>query len=95
MQDRLSDQLQTWAVRPEFDPAFAARVQARLTASRAEPTLLFRLAAAGCLLAAVIVGVSGGLRVNHLQSTDMAAASYARSIDPLQLADAHAGHSHP
>ncbi len=100
MNDPLSDRLQAWTCRPDFDPAFAAGVNARLAASPAGDaaplffTPAFRLAAAVCVLVAVGAGVGGGLALNQARANDRFAADYARSIDPLQMASAHGAHVH-
>lgn len=95
--DPLSDRLREWAPPPPaFDPAFSARVQARLRAAPADWTAAFRLTAAACVLLGVGLGVAGGLRAPAGHSNEQFAAAYARSIDPLLMAaDARGGHVHP
>lgn len=97
MNDPLSNRLQDWAPSaPGFDPAFSARVQARLdaTAAPAGGRFVFRrLTTTACVLLGLAIGVTGGLRHRAGPSVEELASAYARSIDPLQRVDAHAGHS--
>ncbi len=95
MNNPLSQRLQDWTTQVEADPAFSARVQARLAAAGSGSTpLAFRWAAAAGILGALAIGVGGGLRTGQVETNQQLAANYARSIDPLQLAETHSAHNH-
>lgn len=96
MNDSLSQRLQDWRPRTDYDPGFSAQVQNRLCRSSVPAfSAFFRYAVAASLIGAVTIGVGEGLRLNQAETSEQFATSYARSIDPLLLVEHHPAHFHP
>lgn len=85
--DPLSDLLKTWRHEPPAEPRFNAGVWARIEAGRKESTSVsfyrWALPLAACL--AVILGATSGLLESRQKHADRMAASYVRTVDPLQM----------
>ena len=85
--DPLPDLLKTWRHEPPAEPRFNAEVWARIAASRKDSNVVsfyrWALPLAACL--AVALGVGSGIRESRQQHTERMAASYVRTVDPLQM----------
>jgi len=95
----LDDVLARWQPDPPSpDPSFAAEVWQRIHSAptRRASIIPFPLALPLAAGLAVLLGVGSALHVNTRHARDAGAAAYARSIDPLQMADSRAHpHEHP
>lgn len=87
--DPLSATLRMWHPEPAPAPDFASGVWDRIHAADTAPVArrfaLFPLAASIAVTLSILAGSAAGLALNHSRATDLQAAAYVRSIDPLQM----------
>ena len=95
--DPLSTTLRTWQPEPVHAPDFVSGVWARIHSVNAAPvarrTALLPLAASIAVTLSILAGSATALGLNRARSTDLQAAAYVRSIDPLQMSALHAASS--
>jgi hypothetical protein len=85
--DPLSETLHTWRHTPGDAPQFAANVWARIDAAHQThaPSSFYRWVLPLAASVALCAGIGSAMFQTHHQHTQRMAASYAQSIDPLQM----------